>query len=88
MNMSISDGPSSNTISVELENRLIDFSRPTNLRYTRASQQNLFSGDKGLDFVQAIQEAVINWGPTTTGRGSGGGAGDGDQPSETRQILE
>jgi hypothetical protein len=88
MNMSISDGPSTNTISVELENRLIDFSRPTNLRYTRASQQNLFSGDKGLDFVQALQEAVINWGPTTTGRGSGGGSGDGDQPSETRQILQ
>ena len=89
MNMSIADGPSNNTISVECENRLVDFDKPSQLRYTKASQQNLFSGDKGLDFVQALQEAEINWGPTSTGSGGGGGGPvDGDNPLETRQILE
>jgi hypothetical protein len=61
--MSISDGPRLNNISIELENRLIDFERPSNLRYTKESQQDLFAGDKGLDFVTDLQEADITWGP-------------------------
>jgi hypothetical protein len=49
------------------------------LRYTAESQQNLFSGDKGLDFVADIQEADINWGPQKVGRGrSSDRSDDGD----------
>lgn len=62
-NFTISDGPRNNIITIELENRLVDFERPTNLRYTKESQQNLFNGDKGLDFVVSLQEADITWGP-------------------------
>jgi len=77
--MSIADGPRANTITIETENRLVDFTRPTNLRYTAESQQNLFSGDKGLDFVADIQEADINWGPQKVGRGrSSDRSDDGD----------
>jgi len=73
--MSISDGPRLNNISIELENRLIDFERPSNLRYTKESQQDLFSGDKGLDFVTDLQEADITWGPRKATARSGGSRG-------------
>lgn len=77
--MSIFDGPRNNSINIELENRLIDFERPSNLRYTKESQQDLFSGDKGLDFVTDIQEADLNWGPTKLSRRGGSGPrGDND----------
>jgi hypothetical protein len=89
MNMSISDGPSNNTVSIECENRLVDFARPSQLRYTKASQQNLFPGDKGLDFVQSLQEADINWGPSkASGGGSGGGGGSvGGNPIDAERSI-
>ena len=87
MNMSIAEGPSNNTISVDCENRLIDFNRPSQLRYTKSSQQNLFPGDKGLDFVQSLQEAEINWGPTkASGVGSSGG-GLGNNPIDAESSI-
>ena len=87
MNMSIAEGPSNNTISVDCENRLIDFNRPSQLRYTKSSQQNLFPGAKGLDFVQSLQEAEINWGPTkASGVGSSGG-GLGNNPIDAESSI-
>ena len=76
--MSINDGPRANTITIETENRLVDLTRPSNLRYTAEAQQNLFSGDKGMDFVADIQEAIIIWGPTELRGRSSDGADDGD----------
>ena len=68
-NLSVADDPSGNIITLQAENRLIDLSRPSNLRYTSESQKHLFSGDLGLDFVANLQEAEFNWGPTKVGNG-------------------
>jgi hypothetical protein len=44
------------------ESRLMDFKRVREIRYTDEEQQNLFSGDVGLEFVNDIQEKPIFWG--------------------------
>lgn len=79
MNMTVNDNPDGNIITLQAENRLIDLSRPSNLRYTKEAQQSLFSGDKGLDFVGALQNADITWGPRKANI-AGGAFGDGGGP--------
>jgi hypothetical protein len=44
------------------ENKLVDFRRPREVRYTHQEQQNLYPADLGLEFVNAIQEKQIYWG--------------------------
>ena len=50
------------TIVIEIENRLIDWERSRIRRYTNQDQQQKFSGDKGLEFIQELQEKEIFWG--------------------------
>lgn len=49
-------------ISLALENQLITLERSRELRYTSREQRRLFSGDRGLDFVDNIQDRKIEWG--------------------------
>ena len=60
--MSINDDGQNATIGMTAENKLVDFRRPREVRYTDQEQKNLFSSDKGLEFVTAIQEKQIYWG--------------------------
>jgi len=60
--MNITDDGQSAIITMTAENRLVDFRRTRELRYTDEEQQALFSGDLGLEFVTAIQEKTIYWG--------------------------
>jgi len=60
--MNITDDGQSAIITMSAENRLVDFRRTREIRYTDEEQQNLFSGDLGLEFVTAIQEKTIYWG--------------------------
>lgn len=60
--MNISEGPDSATIEVTLENKLIDLERARIARYTASYQRNKYSGDKGLDFVESLQDKEIVWG--------------------------
>lgn len=88
-NMSISDTPEGSQIVIDAENRLLDFERPCNFRYTKESQAFLHgTDDTGFNRVQSLQDKEIVWGKTTT-RGGGGrggrGAGD-DSISDNRQI--
>ena len=71
--LTISDDPNGATISIDAENRLIDLDRPSNLRYTKESQEFLFTGDIGLDRVNQIQDKEIVWGRSSTSGGTGGG---------------
>jgi hypothetical protein len=41
---------------------LIDLTVPRTWRYTHESQQALFSGDLGFEYVTAIQDREITWG--------------------------
>ena len=60
--MSVNDDGQNATILMSAENRLVDFRRPREVRYTHEEQTNLHPGDLGLEFVNAIQEKQIYWG--------------------------
>lgn len=60
--MQITDDGQAAQITLSAENRLVDFRRRREVRYTDEEQQALFSGDVGLEFVNAIQERPIYWG--------------------------
>ena len=68
----INDTPDGATVTIDAENRLVDLDRPSNLRYTKESQNFLFSGDTGFNRVASIQDKQINWGKAGE-NGSGGG---------------
>jgi hypothetical protein len=74
--MQISDDGQSSLITMSAENKLIDFKRTREIRYTDEEQQGIYSGDLGLEFVNAIQEKTIYWGNQNHTNGSnwnGGG---------------
>ena len=76
-NVTINDDPQGSTISINAENRLVDLNRPSNLRYTNASQQVIHSSDSGFKYVQAIQGKEVLWGrPSNSNTQGGGGGGD------------
>lgn len=58
----VSEGDGSCTVAVSYESRLIDLNRTREWRYTHESQQALFPGDKGFEFVSTIQDKEITWG--------------------------
>jgi len=60
-------------IVVTAESRLIDWDRPRVRRFTDADQQELFSGDLGLQFVSATTDKEIVWGGATAGGQTTGG---------------
>tara|TARA_Y100000592_G_C5478707_1_gene324026 strand:- start:2297 stop:2944 length:648 start_codon:yes stop_codon:yes gene_type:complete len=79
--LTISDDPNGATISIDAENRLIDLDRPSNLRYTKESQEFLYTGDTGLDRVNQIQDKEIVWGRSSMA-GTTGGGGSGSSQHE------
>lgn len=72
-NVQISDDPENGaTIAINAENRLVDLNRPSNLRYTNASQMTLNSSDTGFKYVQAIQGKELMWGRPSNSNTTGG----------------
>ena len=70
---SIQEDGDSSTITIQVENRLIELSRPRPVRYTDRFQQHRFSGDLGFEYVAALQNQIINWGvPDPEGSGPSG----------------
>ena len=68
--MIIDEGPETCTVTLTVENRLVDLERPRVLRFTDQSQQARLSGlgvttDKGLQFVDSLQNKVVAWGKTS-----------------------
>ena len=72
----INDTPEGSTVTIDAENRLVDLDRPSNLRYTKESQNFLHSGDTGFNRVASLQDKQIIWGKSS-GSSGGGGAGGG-----------
>lgn len=60
--MTIGEDGGTARISLAVENQLITLERTRELRYTSREQKRLFSGDKGLDFIDNIQDKQIQWG--------------------------
>lgn len=50
-------------IALSIENRAAAFDRPNARRLTPEDQALLYAGDKGFDFVAALQDRTIIWGP-------------------------
>jgi len=76
----INDTPQGSTVTIDAENRLVDLDRPSNLRYTKESQNFLFDGDTGFNRVASLQDKQINWGKTadSANGGTSGGTGGGN----------
>ena len=62
--MNIQDDPDTSTIELTAENKLIDLERPRIARYTSAYQKSVYLGDKGMDFIEDLQDKEIIWGRT------------------------
>lgn len=58
----LSDDGQTCTLTIAYENRLKDLERPRELRYTHESQQALFDGDLGFEYVPSLQEWNGTWG--------------------------
>ena len=83
--MTVNDDPNGSTISVDAENRLIDLQRPSNLRYTKESQQYISDGDTCFDRVQSLQDKEIIWGRSSSNSGGmGGNSGSGSDKPPTK----
>lgn len=60
--MNISDGAETCDIELTVENRLIDLERARVARFTSGYQKSVYPNDKGLDFVEDLQDKDIVWG--------------------------
>jgi hypothetical protein len=72
----VNDTPEGSTVTIDAENRLVDLDRPSNLRYTKESQNFLHSGDTGFNRVASLQDKQINWGKSSGSSGGGGSIGE------------
>jgi hypothetical protein len=63
----IDEGALTGTISISVENRLIDLNRARERRYTNQDQQIDHPGDLGFQYVQAIQQWNGTWGKAGAG---------------------
>ena len=80
----IGDTPEGSTVTIDAENRLVDLDRPSNLRYTKESQNFLHSGDTGFNRVASLQDKQIVWGKTSENAGKGGKVTPEGPPKNTR----
>jgi len=60
--VTISEQGETSAISFGIESKLIALERPIDLRYTDQDQKHYFPNDKGLEFVDDIQDKQIIWG--------------------------
>ena len=60
--MNIDEGPDTSTIELKVENKLIDLERARVRRFTGNYQKSVYPGDKGLDFVESLQDKEVVWG--------------------------
>ena len=60
--MNVEEGPESSTIELTVENKLIDLERARTARFTNFYQKSVYPNDKGLEFVEDLQDRQIPWG--------------------------
>lgn len=60
--MNIDEGGETSTVELNVENKLIDLERVRVARYTDGYQKSLYPNDKGLQFVESLQDREIVWG--------------------------
>jgi len=60
--MNIEDSADTCTIELKVENKLIDLERAKVARYTSGYQKSVYPNDKGLNFVESLQDKRVSWG--------------------------
>jgi hypothetical protein len=60
--MNIEEGGEASTITMSVENKLIDLERARVGRYTSGYQKSIYPNDLGLDFIEGLQDKQIPWG--------------------------
>jgi hypothetical protein len=60
--MNIQDGAETATIELKVENKLVDLERARVARFTSGYQKSIYPSDKGLDFVESLQDREVFWG--------------------------
>ena len=60
--MVLKENGESSSLTFTIENKLVTLEKAIDRRYTDQDQKNLFSGDKGLEFVASLQDKAISWG--------------------------
>jgi hypothetical protein len=55
----IEEGAETCTVTISYESRMLDLTTPREWRYTHESQQVLYPGDRGLEYVTSIQELEL-----------------------------
>ena len=59
--MDIEESADSSTIQLKAENKLIDLEAARIARFTNSYQQEAYPGDKGLEFVEDLQDKQVYW---------------------------
>jgi hypothetical protein len=67
---SIEEGGETSTIKLRVENRLVDFNRARERRFTHEDQQIDYPGDLGFEYVAGYQEWNGVWGKPGSTAGS------------------
>jgi hypothetical protein len=85
--MNIEESAETCTVELTVENKLITLERARVARYTSAFQKSLYPNDKGLDFIEDMQDKSISWGSGTNSasNGQGGTSGGGAQTVSTTE---
>lgn len=60
--LNIEEDAESSSIQLKIENKLIDLERPRVARFTSQYQRSVFPDDRGLDFVEDLQDKELFWG--------------------------
>ena len=60
--MNIEDSAETSTIELKVENRLIDLERQRVARFTHGYQKSVYPDDKGLKFLEDMQDRPLIWG--------------------------
>ena len=60
--MDIDEGPETSTIAMSIESRLIDLERPRIFRFSDQNQKTRYPTDRGLEFVEDLQDKQFSWG--------------------------
>jgi len=60
--MIIEEGAETSAMMLTVESRLIDLERQRIFRYTDQNQKTRYPNDRGLEFVEDLQDKQFNWG--------------------------
>jgi hypothetical protein len=65
--MNIQEDADTSTVTLIVENKLVDLERARVARFTSGYQKSIYPGDLGLDFIEDLQDKQIPWGRSADG---------------------